>query len=74
MLNTSSRSLLIGGWLTMLVCGLGLSIAAGATLATCGFLLVLGVAPVVVMILIAGGAPAPTVAEILHSVDARDGR
>jgi len=46
-----------------------------ARLSTSVLLFVIGVAPAVVMVLIgAGAAPSPTVAEILQSVHAKDGR
>jgi hypothetical protein len=34
----------------------------------------MGLAPVLVMVLIGNGTPPPTIAEILHSVNAKDGR
>ena len=37
-------------------------------------LFLMGMAPVAVMVFIGIGGPSPTVAEILHSVDAQDGR
>jgi hypothetical protein len=46
----------------------------GATLSTSALLLVMGVVPAIIMMLIRAGAPSPTVAEILHPVDVKDGR
>jgi len=50
------------------------SVAMGATLSTSALLLVMGVVPAIIMMLIRAGAPSPTVAEILHPVDVKDGR
>ena len=71
MLNNISRLRLIGVW-----CALVLVIAAGGvvmgvpmTLATIGWLLAIGLIPPVVMLFVWRGAPPPTVAELLHSVN-----
>jgi hypothetical protein len=45
-----------------------------ARVSTSALLFVIGAAPVAVMVLIGAGAPSSTVAEILHSVNAKDGR
>jgi hypothetical protein len=74
MLNTMFRTSLIGGWVTLLAVMVTLSITMGASLSTTSLLLVLGVAPGVVMALLRNGASSPTVAEILHAVDAKDRR
>jgi hypothetical protein len=74
MFNTISRSWIIGGWFATLAVILAFTVATGASLSTTVLLLMIGVAPVVIMALINGGAPAPTVAEILHSVETKDGR
>jgi hypothetical protein len=74
MLNTVSRSGLIGGWLAILAAIIVGSVAMGASLSTTVLLLALGVAPAVIMLLIRGNGPSQTVAEILHSVDTKDGR
>jgi hypothetical protein len=71
MLNNISRLRLIGAW-----CALVLVIAAGGvvmgvpmTLATIGWLLAIALIPPVVMLFVWRGAPPPTVAELLHSVN-----
>ena len=46
------------------------TVALGADTSTSVLLLVLGVTPAVIMMLV-GGATAPTVAEILHSVETK---
>ena len=75
MLNDVSRTWLVGGvWFATLAVIIACSVAIGASPSTSAFLLVIGVAPAVVMGLIRAGAPSPTVAEILHSVNAQDGR
>jgi hypothetical protein len=73
--NNASRMWVVGTvWLTALVIMLASSVAMGARLSTTALLLVIGVAPAIVMLLIGFGAPPPTVAELLHSVDVKDGR
>jgi hypothetical protein len=48
--------------------------AMGANLSTTALLLALGVAPGVVVVLLAQSAPSPSVANILHSVERNDDR
>jgi hypothetical protein len=75
MLNWVSRLWLVGSIWSVTLAGLiATSVAMGATLSTSALLFVLGVAPAVVIVLIRGGAPSPTVAEILHTVNADDRR
>ena len=74
MLTPVFRSWLIGGWLAVVALTVVVSVAMDAKLSTTAFLLALGVAPALVIMLIAGGASAPTVAQILHSVDTKEGR
>jgi hypothetical protein len=71
MLKSVSRMQLIGGWVAVLI---AFCVAIGASFSTSVLLLLFGMAPAVVMVLIARGAPSPSVAEILHSVEAKDGR
>jgi len=72
MLNTDFRPWLIGGWLATVAVIVAISVAVGANLSTTSLLLALGLAPTIVMTLVRGDAASPTVAEILHSVDAKD--
>lgn len=74
MLSNLSRVSLLSSWFAVVAIIVSISMALGAKLSTSMLLLVLGVAPACVMLLIGFGSPAPTVAEILHSVDAKDGR
>jgi len=75
MLKNISRSWVIGSsWCTTLAIIIAISVAIGASPSTSVLLLVMGVAPAIVMALIGGNGPSQTVAEILHSVDAKDGR
>lgn len=74
MLNTVFRSWLIGGSVATVAVIVAVSVAMGANLSTTALLLALSVAPAIVTVLIAGGAPSPSVAEILYSVDTKDGR
>lgn len=74
MLSHPSRSVLLGGWFVLLAIIVGASIAMDANLSTTALVLALSVAPAIVTLLIAGGAPSPSVAEILHAVDTKDRR
>jgi hypothetical protein len=74
MLNTISRSKLIGGWVATLAVIIASGVAIGASPSTTALLLGIGVAPALVIWLIGGTGPSQTVAEILRSVDAKDGR
>ena len=74
MSNNVARTWLLGGWFAAVAVIVALSVAMGARLSTSALFLVVGIAPVVVMVIIGAGAPPPTVAEILHSVNTEDGR
>jgi hypothetical protein len=70
MVNGISRSWLVGGWCGTVAVFVAATVALGADTSTSVLLLVLGVTPAVIMMLV-GGATAPTVAEILHSVETK---
>lgn len=75
MLNRMFRTLIVAGlWLTTLVIVIALGLARGASLSTAAAVLICGVTPLMVMLWLAASAAPPTVAEILHSVNAADGR
>lgn len=75
MLNRMFRTLIVAGlWLTTLVVVIALGLARGVSLSTAVAVLVCGVTPLMVMLWLAASAAPPTVAEILHSVNAADGR
>lgn len=74
MLNTISRSWLIGGWLATMAVIIALSAALGANLMTTAIALSLGAAPAIVTMIFWSGEPTPTVAEILHAADTNDTR
>ena len=74
MVNAVSRTWLLGGWVTILALVVTLSITMAASLSTTLLLVALGVAPGIVVALLKAGAAPPTVAEILHEVDAKDRR
>ena len=74
MLSHLLRSVVLGGWMASLALILGVSTAMGANVSTIALLVALDVAPALVAVLIAGGVPSPTVAEILHSVEANGSR
>jgi hypothetical protein len=75
MLNTIHRPWLAGGlWFASVAAIIAWSISMDARWSTSGLLLLVGVTPAIVALLIGAGAPAPTVAEILHAVHAKNGR
>ena len=75
MFKSISRTWLLGGWFAAVAVIVAWSVAMDARISTSALLLLIGLAPAVVMVLIgAGAAPSPTVAEILQSVHAKDGR
>ncbi len=75
MLNTMHRPWLVGGvWFATVAVITGWSVSMDARWSTTGLLLLIGVTPAIVALLIGAGAPSPTVAEILHAVQAKDGR
>ena len=70
MLNTASRTWLVGGvWLATLALVIAGSVAMGARASTTALLLALSVAPAGIILLIGLGAPPPTVAEVLYTVN-----
>ena len=71
MLN--NRTWLLGGWFATVTFIVAWSMAVDARVSTSALLLAIGVVPVVVMVLLGSSGPSPTVAEILHSVNANDG-
>jgi hypothetical protein len=74
MFNSISPTRLLGVWFAVIAVAVASSVGMEARLSTSALLLVLGIAPVVVMLFLRAGAPSPTVAEILHSVNVKDGR
>jgi hypothetical protein len=74
MLSNISTSVLFGGWAALVALVIGTSISVGANVSTVVLLFALGVAPGIVMFLLAHKAPSKSVAEILYSVDAKDSR
>ena len=74
MLKSIAPTWLLGGWFAAVAVIIAWSVAMDARLSTSALLLLIGVAPVAVMVLLGASAPSPTVAEILHSVNAKDGR
>jgi hypothetical protein len=67
-------SWLMGAWLGVVVTVVATSMAIGITLSTAALLLAIGMAPAIVIALLAHGEPAPSVAQILYSVESKDGR
>jgi len=70
MLNTLPRlRLVVAVWLTTLAAVTAGSVAMEASPSTSALVLIMGVAPMGLVWLLGWGAPAPTVAEVLHTVD-----
>jgi hypothetical protein len=75
MLNAIHRPWLVGVvWFATVAVITALSVSMDARWSTTGLLLLIGMTPAIVALLIGAGAPSPTVAEILHAVDAKNGR
>jgi hypothetical protein len=74
MLTGNSPTWFLGGWFAAVAVIVAWSEAVDARLSTSALILVIGIAPAVVMLLVRAGRPSPTVAEILHSVNTKDGR
>jgi hypothetical protein len=71
MLNNISRLRLVGAWCALVIVIAAAGVVAGIpmTLANTGWLLAICLIPPVVMLFVWRGAPPPTVAELLHSVN-----
>ena len=75
MVNTHfTSSWVIGGWIAAVAIIIVASVAMSANPSTTALLAALGVAPGIVAALLAAGAPSPTVAQMLHSAETKDGR
>ena len=75
MLNTAFRSFwLIGAWSAAVMTIVIASIVTGANLSTTALLLALGISPAIVVAFLAHAEPPPSVAQILHPADTKDGR
>ena len=75
MVNTAFRSSwLIVAWLLAVTMVVGVSMVMGARLSTTAVVLALGIAPVVVIALLAHPEPSPSVAQMLRSGETKDGR
>ena len=75
MVNTIfTSSWLIGGWIAAVAFIAVASVAMSANFSTTALLVALSIAPGIVVGLLAHGAPSPTVAQVLHPVEAKDGR
>jgi hypothetical protein len=75
MLTPAVRSLwLIAAWVATVGIIVATSMAMGASLSTTALLLVLGIAPAIVIAMLAHGQESPSVAQILYSVETKDDR
>jgi hypothetical protein len=74
MVSTLFRSSFIKGCVATLAAIVALSTTMGASLSTTAFLLVLGAAPWILMLVLPRSAPSPSVAEILHTANTNAGR
>jgi hypothetical protein len=72
MLNSISRAWMLGGWLVAVAVAVALSVGMDAKTSTSALLLAIGVVPAVVIGFMRAGAPSPSVAEILQSVNDKD--
>ncbi len=73
-MNNVPRTWLLAGWFAAVTVIVTWSAVMDAKLSTSALLLVVGVAPAAVAVLLGIGGPPPTVAEILHSVNAKASR
>ena len=75
MVNAPFRSSwLLVAWLLAVMMIVAASMAMGANLSTTAVLLALGIAPVIVIVLLAHSEPSPSVAQMLRPGDTKDGR
>ena len=74
MVNTIFTPWVIGGWIAAVAIITVASMAMGANPSTTALLVALGVASGIVAALLRDGTPSPTVAQILHSAETKDGR
>lgn len=74
MAKTIVASRVVGGWIAAVAIITVATVTMGANLSTTVLLVALGIAPGIVVALLADSAPSPTVAQILHAVETKDGR
>jgi hypothetical protein len=75
MLNLSfTSSWVVGGWVAAVAIIVAASMAMNATVSTTAVLFALGIAPGLVIALLAHGKPSASVGQILQSVETEDGR
>jgi hypothetical protein len=74
MLNISSRTWLLGGWMIVLALVVTISLSMAADFSTTVLLAALVVASGVVTAMLKRGAASQTASEILHPVNVQEGR
>lgn len=75
MLNAAFRlPWVLGTWLAAVAIIMVVSLAMSANPSTTALLVALGVAPGIVVAFLANGKPSPSVAQILHPAETKDGR
>ncbi len=75
MVNTRVKSSwIIAGWIAALAIIAVVSVAMNAHRSTTALLVALGMAPGIVVALAMAGTPSPTVAQILHAVETKEGQ
>ena len=76
MLNLAFKSswLIIGAWIAALTLTVAASTAMAANLSTTALLFALGIAPAIVITLLAHREPSPSAAKILYAVETTDRR
>lgn len=72
MVNAAFRSWLIVTWLLAMTMVFGAGMAMGASLSTTAVLLALGIAPVIVVVMLAHPEPSLSVAQMLRSDQGKD--
>ena len=73
-MNRISLTWLLGGWLATLAVIVAVCVATGASYSTTALVIALSLALPVIMMMIGGGSRSPTVAELLHTTEGKDGR
>ena len=74
MLNVSSRTWLLGGWMLVLALVVTISLLMAADISTTVLLAALVIAPGVVTAILRRGAASQTASEVLHPVNAQESR
>jgi hypothetical protein len=74
MVKTTFGLVVIGVWIAVIAILTAASVALRAHFSTTALLVGFGVAPGILIVLLANGAPSPTVAQILHALETPERR